>query len=232
MLSIRCAVATVLIAAAIAACTPAGAQVEPALHRSPSDVVLEAAAPTPASAGAEPGAPPRSPALGTIPVRSADAAALAPAPHPERLRIPRLGIDMTVQGVGIDAGGAMELPASAEVAGWFRAAGNPGGGPRAGRNAVIAAHVDDAVVGLGPFARLREARPGDAVRVRLDTGRVVVYRVAAIEQTDKREVDLAAAFAGPDGALVLVTCGGRWDADVRHYEDNVLVWAYPEGTAR
>ncbi|WP_062517035.1 class F sortase [Demequina gelatinilytica] len=170
--------------------------------------------------------------VGPVAVQRADARVVARRSAPARLVVERLGIDMPVVGVGLDAEGGMELPDSAETAGWFRAAGNPGGGPRGDGNAVLAAHVDDGVVGLGPFAALREARPGDRVLVGLDDGRTVVYLVDRVEQTSKREVDLSVAFGAAERALVLVTCGGRWDADVRHYEDNVLVWAYPEDDPR
>ncbi|WP_062524460.1 class F sortase [Demequina rhizosphaerae] len=212
-----------LLTLCLSSCAPAGAQEE-------QPRATAAASLTPA--GADIPAISAGPVTGPIPVRRADAAALAEAPRPARLVVDRLAIDMPVRGVGLEPDGSMELPESAGTAGWFRAAGNPGGGLRAGRNAVMAAHVDDAAVGLGPFARLREARAGDRVRVVLSDGGSVVYRVDRVEQTSKREVDLEAVFESPDGALVLVTCGGPWDADVRHYEDNVLVWAYPEGDSR
>lgn len=167
--------------------------------------------------------------VGEIPVASAAASEVAKAPVPTGLRVPRLEIEMPVVGVGLDTEGGMELPESAGDAGWFRAGGNPGGGLRATQNAVIAAHVDDAVVGRGPFARLREARAGDAVEVVLSDGATAVYQVDRVEQTSKQQVDFAVVFGAAEGALVLVTCGGRWDADVRHYEDNVLVWAFPAG---
>ncbi|WP_062298995.1 class F sortase [Demequina maris] len=210
-----------LLPLVLSSCAPAGAQEE--RTRPPVSV-----SPPPAEIGAIAAAP----VTGPIPVRRADAAALTEAPQPARLVVDRLGVDMPVRGVGLEPDGSMELPGSAGVAGWFRAAGNPGGGLRAGQNAVMAAHVDDAVMGLGPFARLREAREGDRVTVTLSDGGSAVYRIARVEQTSKREVDLDAVFGSEDGALVLVTCGGGWDADVRHYEDNVLVWAYPEGDLR
>ncbi|WP_062302938.1 class F sortase [Demequina subtropica] len=211
-----------VLAALLAACAPAEGR------SALSTVPDTSAAPSPETIAAV-----TAPTIvGPVPVQRADAAAIAQGPAPERLVVDRLGIDMPVIGVGLDADGGMELPDSAETAGWFRAAGNPGGGPRGDGNAVLAAHVDDGVVGLGPFAALRDARPGDRVRVDLDDGRTVAYLVDRVEQTSKREVDLSVAFGAAERALVLVTCGGRWDADVRHYEDNVLVWAYPEGALR
>ncbi len=136
---------------------------------------------------------------------------------------------MPVRGVGVDRDGGMELPASAAEAGWFRAGGNPGGGVRAGRTAVMAAHVDDAAIGLGPFASLTDAQPGDRIEVSLSDGTVATYVVSSVQQTSKTEVDFDEVFGADASALVLVTCGGRWNASVRHYEDNVLVWAFPEG---
>ncbi|MDN4478003.1 class F sortase [Demequina lignilytica] len=204
-------------------------------------LALSACAAAPSSAPPSPAGAPDAPLLaevqapvnarvvtGEIPVASAAAEDLAVAPTPSGLRVPRLEIDMAVLGVGLDADGGMELRESAAEAGWFRAGGNPGGGLREGQNAVIAAHVDDGVIGRGPFASLREARPGDRVEVELTDGSVVVYQVDRVQQTSKREVDFSVVFGAAEGALVLVTCGGRWDADVRHYEDNVLVWAFPE----
>lgn len=166
---------------------------------------------------------------GDIPVAPAGADDLVLPPKPARLELRRVGIDMTVTDVGLEKDGSMELPDTASVAGWFRLGGNPGGGLREGQNSVIAAHVDDAVMGRGPFVTLRNSRPGDPVEVTLDDGSVRRYVVDRIEQTSKQKVDLEVVFGSPDGELVLVTCG-RWDADVKHYEDNVLVWATPEGT--
>lgn len=169
---------------------------------------------------------------GEVPVGPATVDSLPIAPDPERLVVESLGIDMPVTDVGIDESGGMELPESAGVAGWFRLGGSPAGGLRAEENVVIAAHVDDSEMGRGPFAELRDAKPGDRVEVALEDGESVVYVVDRVEQTSKQEVDFSVVFGTAERALVLVTCGGRWDADVRHYEDNVLVWAYPEGDTR
>lgn len=209
----------VAAALALAACAPAASSPPPA----PSH-----AAETPAGASLQ-GPVNARVVVGEIPVASAAAQDLAPAPTPTGLVVERLGVDMPVLGVGLAPDGGMELPESAADAGWFRAGGNPGGGLRGGQNAVIAAHVDDSEIGRGPFASLRDARPGDRVEVTLSDGSTASYLVERVDQTSKREVDFSVVFGAAEGALVLVTCGGRWDADVRHYEDNVLVWAFPEG---
>ncbi|SEJ12926.1 class F sortase [Demequina mangrovi] len=214
---------------AVASCAPvteAPTANDPASAPSGASVQREVAAA--GGAAAEPRAMSVPRVVPDVPVASASIDTLATPPDPSGVRLARLGVDMRVAPVGLDAEGGMELPDSAAVAGWFRLGGNPAGGPRGDLNVVLAAHVDDSEIGTGPFAALREARAGDRVVVGLEDGGSAVYVVDRVEQTSKREVDLDRVFGAPEGALVLVTCGGRWDADVRHYEDNVLVWAYPE----
>ncbi|MFW2512847.1 class F sortase [Demequina sp. SO4-13] len=146
-------------------------------------------------------------------------------PPPERLVVDSLGIDMAVTDVGLEEDGAMEIPTSAATAGWYRYGPTPGGDRG---NAVLAAHVDDAVIGLGPFSRLLDVDEGARIVVANAVGDETAYEVRQVEKTDKREVDMGLVFdrAGP-AQLVLVTCGGRFDWDTGHYEDNVVVYATP-----
>lgn len=143
---------------------------------------------------------------------------------PTRLVIGSLGIDMAVQPVGVADDGQMEVPERAEIAGWYRH--GPDLASQEG-HVVLAAHVDDPR-GIGPFARLRELSEGDRIEV-FDGDRERAYVVERIEQTDKREVDFGEVFSR-EGAerLALITCGGSWDSEQRHYSDNVVVWAVPE----
>ncbi len=163
---------------------------------------------------------------GPIPVKATEPEQAMPQQQvaPDRLTVTALGLDMPVKAVGIEDDGEMEIPTSASRAGWYRY--GPGLTSDAG-HVVIAAHVDDAT-GLGPFARLREASKGD--RIVLDgPGGSRSYVVERVEQTDKQQVDLDAVFSRTgEPQLVLVTCGGSFDWDARHYSDNVIVWAVPE----
>ncbi len=144
-------------------------------------------------------------------------------PAPTGLAIEALGIDMVVTDVGLEPDGSMEIPESAAVAGWYRYGPAPGSG--AG-NAVLAAHVDDAQIGLGPFYRLLEIEVGAQIVVTNANGEDVAYQVDRVEQTDKQVVDMDTVFdRGGEHQLVLVTCGGRWNRDAGHYDDNVVVYA-------
>ncbi|GIG54932.1 class F sortase [Demequina activiva] len=180
-----------------------------------------------ASAGSEVGAV-RAPALlGEVEVRDASPESLEQlrSEPPQSLQIDSLGIDMTVADVGLAEDGSMEIPASAAVAGWYRFGPAPGA---ASGNAVLAAHVDDPDIGLGPFASLKDLGEGDGVTVTTASGDPLDFTVTRVERTSKREVDMSLVFSR-DGEpqLVLVTCGGRFDWDTGHYEDNVVVYATP-----
>jgi hypothetical protein len=164
-----------------------------------------------------------------VPVREASLASLSTRTvvPPVRVELPALGVAAEVDQVGVADDGQMELPPDPDRVGWYRF--GPGPGEDQG-SAVLAAHVDSRRYGLGQFSRLRESSPGDRVVVVLTDGRSVEYEVVEIRSESKAVVQLDALFRR-EGApsLVLVTCGGVYDADARSYEDNVVVTAVPVG---
>lgn len=161
-----------------------------------------------------------------IPVRDASEATPTAAPQPPvRLVYEALGIDMPVVPVGVADDGQMEVRPDALEAGWYRF------GPTVGAEegtAVVAAHAGSYVTPRGPFYDLKDARPGDQVRVARADGAVLTYEVTSVEKVGKNVIDLEQYFRR-DGAprLVLFTCGGRWDEARQSYDDNVVVSAEP-----
>lgn len=167
------------------------------------------------------------PALPAVPVRDATAPAPTPLPAPVRIAVPSEDIDMAVVPVGVEDDGSMELPPDADEAGWYRFGPVPGA---ESGNALLAAHVDSRRSGIGPFAALRGVETGASVVVTSSDGTRHEYRVTAVEKIAKDQAPLDVWFArsGPP-RLVLVTCGGAWQADIGHYADNVVVTAEPTG---
>lgn len=217
------AVAVLALCLVLAACSAPGSGSGTAGSR-------ESRTPSPSpstSSGGEVGAV-RAPALlGEVEVRDASPETLEQlrSEPPQSLQIAGLDLDMPVTDVGLAEDGSMEIPASAAVAGWYRFGPAPGS---ATGNAVLAAHVDDPEIGLGPFASLKDLGEGDAVTVTTASGDTLDYSVTRVERTSKREVDMSLVFSRDgDAQLVLVTCGGRFDWDTGHYEDNVVVYATP-----
>jgi hypothetical protein len=178
----------------------------------------------PSTAPAVPDAGPDVPVAPATPPAPAAASPTAPV----RVVVAAQGIDVPVDPVGVAADGQMEIPPLAERGGWYRFGADPGD---PGGTTVVAAHVDSvASGGTGPFVRLAEVRPGDAVDVVLADGSTRAYAVERVEQLPKTAARWPDVFTrdGPP-RLALVTCGGTFDAGTRHYRDNVLVIAAPVG---
>ena len=168
-------------------------------------------------------------AVPAVPRRSAaleDNRLVAP-PAPNRIEIPELGIDVTVRPVGLDDQGRMGLFDDPSIAAWYQwgpAPASPAG------STVIAAHVDSLEYDLLPFARLGDAAAGTTVVVTDAAGTRHPYAVQSVQLVEKADVDWNAAFdrAGPP-RLTLVTCGGEFDDEHRHYLSTLVLTATPAG---
>jgi sortase (surface protein transpeptidase) len=145
-----------------------------------------------------------------------------PEGEPATVRIPAIDVDVELVRLGLEADGAMEVP-DFGLAGWY-AEGPPPGHPGP---AAIAAHVDSRA-GPDVFYRLRELEPGDEVHVAYDTGDEVTFVVADRERLPKDELPAERIWpVTSDPLLTLITCGGEFDREVRHYRDNVIVYTRP-----
>lgn len=146
------------------------------------------------------------------------------AADPVRIVIPDIGVDARVVPIGLTEEGALAVP-DFGLAGWYQLGPRPGDpGP-----AVIAAHVDSRA-GPDVFYRLRELVPGAVVRISDAAGTVHEFTVSAVEQHDKDELPADRIWSDEDApALRLITCGGAFDYSVRHYTDNVIVFAEATG---
>lgn len=210
MLRATVALAAVLGMTCLVACSPVGAG-GAMLASSPADAP-EQPSPAPTST-LRPEVRP-----GTLP--TAD-----PALAPQRLRIPALGVDMPVTDVGVEASGQMELPVDPATAGWYRY--GPDADSAAG-NILLAAHVDSVDYPIGPLARLRDLAVGETVEVQAADGSTRAYAVESLTYYEKSSLPTADLFAREGApALVIITCGGPFDAASGHYRDNVVAVARP-----
>jgi sortase family protein len=141
---------------------------------------------------------------------------------PVGLSIPAIGLVVSgLAPLGLTGAGRLAAPAEYSQVGWYTGAPTPGS-PGAG---VIAAHVDS-VAGPAPFFRLGELSPGDPVTVRRSDGRSVTFVVDSVRQYPKTDFPTATVYGPVPGvALRLITCGGSFDAGVRSYRDNIVVYA-------
>ncbi len=168
------------------------------------------------------------PVVPHVPIRDAAlTAAQVPdaPPAPVRLEVPGVGIDMSVDPVGVTDAGTMELPEDADRAGWYEYGPTPSD---ARGSTLVAAHVDSRLTGIGPFARLREVTVGSPLTLTTADGVAHSYVVASVVKTPKDEAPVDEWFDRTGTPrLVLVTCGGQWIRAAGHYSDNVVVTASP-----
>ena len=140
---------------------------------------------------------------------------------PLRLEIPAIGVDSQVMELGLLDDGTLEVPPDGSLAGWYD------GGPTPGEQgpAVLAGHVDW-TTGPAVFYDLDTLVVGDEVHVSRADATVARFRVTDVQQYPKDEFPTDLVYGDLDHAgLRLITCGGAWDADTQHYEDNTVVFA-------
>lgn len=152
----------------------------------------------------------------------AEAAAPTPTPvpllDPERIVLPKLGVDAPVVPVGVEADGAMGTPGNARDVAWWQ-------GTKAGTsNALFAGHRDWSGA-RGSFYSLQSLSPGDEIHV-VGQGQQLTFAVQWVRQVggDSSEApDILAPTEHP--AITLITCGGVFDRSIRHYTDRVIARA-------
>ncbi len=145
----------------------------------------------------------------------------APVAAPASLTIPLIGVTTNLITLGLAAGGAMQVPGTTTVAGWYT------GSPRPGSigSAVIVGHVDSKT-GPGVFVRLDELKSGNDVFVKRADGTTAEFRVTKVQEYLKDKFPTQEVYGPtPDAELRLITCGGAFDPATGHYLSNVVVYA-------
>lgn len=155
---------------------------------------------------------------------SPEVAQALPAAEPVAVRIPSIGVDSAVHGLGLNDQGSLEVPSGErydEVA-WYDGSPTPGEvGP-----AVLEGHVTGSGHTPSVFFELGDVRPGDSVEVDREDGSTATFEVTRVESAPKADfprIDVYGATAGPE--LRVITCGGTYDEGARRHLDNVIVFA-------
>jgi len=173
-----------------------------------AESVPSAPAPAPASAGVE------------GPAAVAEVVGTAARSTPVALRIPAIGVAVSLSALELNADGTVQVPTDFQQPGWFR----PGPSPGQAGSAVILGHVDS-YQGPAVFFRLRSLQAGDLVEVTLADGAVASFVVGTVatypkDQFPARQVYGSHGYSG----LQLVTCGGTFDSATRSYLSNVVAY--------
>ncbi|MFI7417732.1 class F sortase [Nonomuraea sp. NPDC049684] len=139
---------------------------------------------------------------------------------PKSIDIPSLDLEAPLMKLGLSKDGEVELPPyeKPKMAGWYSGSAVPG---EKGASVIIG-HVDTKTA-PAVFYKLRQLRKGETVKVERSDGKVVSFKVDAIEQVSKDHFPARRVYV--DDGLKLVTCGGKFDYARGEYVDNIIVYA-------
>ena len=153
----------------------------------------------------------------TLPVQPAGARVFA-----DHLVIPSLHVEAFVRTTSI-VDHELVIPGDVhDVGEWGRKA-NAG-------TTILAGHVNWVGQGLGALGTLADIAPGATVYLANRVGVVSVWSVVSLRSVSKKDLPQALFASGGARRLVLVTCGGAFDAATHQYADNVLATAVPAQT--
>ena len=159
------------------------------------------------------------------PTYSAVPEEIEPRPRPVGMEIDSIDVaEYPIREVGLEDDGQLEVPDETEI-GWYRygaTAGRPGA-------TVLAAHVNWRG-SIGPFSQLGTVEPGDRIEVALNDGSTRTYEVTERTMYGKLELPRERIWrnTGPE-ELVLITCGGEFNPELRSFKQNIVVYAVPVG---
>jgi hypothetical protein len=150
-----------------------------------------------------------------------------PAPRAEPVGLQIDTIDVSrypVRSVGLQDNGQLEIPDETEI-GWYKygaTAGHPG-------STVLAAHVNWKG-SQGPFSQLGSVEPGDQIEVALNDGTTRAYEVTERTMYGKLALPKERIWRNTGAEeLVLITCGGEFNPEIRSFKSNIVVYAVPTG---
>ena len=189
-------------------------------RRAPAPFADAAHTTTPDVAGPRPSAslPPA-----TIHTRSRGVHAGTAAFVPTELYVAGLRIDAPVVQVLSDQR-TLTPPDDPSHVGWWIASAPAGS---ASGSIVIVGHIDSAASGPGALFNLDRIKAGQTIALS-NASTTTRYRATSLQYYRKSE-GLPATLFNPSGParLVLITCGGTFDAAKRSYRSNVVVIATP-----
>lgn len=141
---------------------------------------------------------------------------------PSVLSIPKLGIEATVESVGLDAKKNMDVPKLAQNVGWY----NLGVKPGEKGNAVMAGHLDTATGAPAVFYKLDELQIGDEVSVKDEVGNEYTYMVTGKRTYVADTFPLQEVFGATEKyRLNLITCSGQFNNAANNYSHRTVIYS-------
>ncbi len=141
---------------------------------------------------------------------------------PIRLKIPKLGIDASIESIGRTQKGEVGVPKGPDDVAWFNQ------GPRPGEigSAIISGHYGWKDDKPAVFDNLAKLKKGDKLFVVDNQGATTTF-VVSKSQRYRSDSNALKVFSSNDGQahLNLITCEGAWDKISKTYADRLVVFA-------
>ncbi|WP_375493863.1 class F sortase [uncultured Jatrophihabitans sp.] len=171
--------------------------------------------------------------VGTVPATPSVRPVLLAVPliDPNRIEIPKLKAEAPIVPVATTKDGELDVPLNPKKVGWWRYGAKPGA--KRG-TAILAGHINFSGV-TGSMAHIGKLNPGDQVNVfgkhNADNRTEVRFRVTGVRTYHKTALPYKQIFDQQSvGRIVIVTCGGPFNASTGNYRDNIVVFAVPATT--
>lgn len=140
---------------------------------------------------------------------------------PSRLKIPKIGVDATIDHLGTTPQGEMSTPDGPDNAGWFKL------GPRPGENgnAVISGHFGYKNNLPAVFDNLHKLQKADKLYTTNQKGEITTFVVRELRTYAPNE-NATDIFRSSDGQahLNLITCQGIWNQAQKSYSTRLVVF--------
>ncbi len=154
------------------------------------------------------------------------------------------GVHAKVTADHLNRDGTLFVPSNPTVVSWARDDAKPGGGHG---TTILTSHINYVIDGqtvigaLSDLAVYARKSVGKQFTLKMADGRVLKYRIVAAQEYTKDQLaadpelrknlyDQSKVYGPanrPSGRLLLVSCGGNFDAYTGEYEDNVFLYALP-----
>lgn len=141
---------------------------------------------------------------------------------PQSISIPAIQVDATVESVGMDSQGRMDIPRNSDNTAWY----SPGFRPGQKGNAVIDGHLDKVTGAPAVFWNISKLSTGDKIIITDDKGQQFTFQVTDTEKYPYNEFPLQQVFGPSDKAMLnLITCQGNWNSAAKNYSHRFVVYS-------
>ncbi len=146
---------------------------------------------------------------------------------PQRLVIPKLGINTQIEYVGLDKDKKMDVPKNADNVAWYKLGykiGDKG-------NAAIAGHYDRSTGAPAIFYNLTKLVPGDSITVIGEDNKQLKFKVIEKQNYPVSDFPISTIFGSSDKIrLNLITCQGTFNQNTQSYSNRTVIYTELDST--